>query len=42
LKTKKLPKVQPGDKIYKLFNHNKVVVLGNKEKFIVKIEKVEN
>lgn len=42
MKTQKLPKVRPGDKIYKLFDHNKVIVLGNKDKFVVKIKKIED
>lgn len=38
-KKKKLPKFRPGDKIYKLFNHNKVVVVGNKEEFIIDVKR---
>jgi uncharacterized protein (UPF0335 family) len=33
--------LQPGDKIYTLFEYNEVVIRGNKESFIIRIEKIE-
>ena len=33
--------LQPGDKIYTLFEYNEVVVKGSKESFIIRIEKIE-
>jgi hypothetical protein len=36
-----LVKFQPGDKIYKLFKHQRVLVKGQKENFIIQIKKVK-
>jgi len=36
-----LVKFQPGDKIYKLFKHQKVLVKGQKENFVIQIKKVK-
>jgi len=36
-----IPEYQPGDKIYKLFKHNKVIVNGKNEVFIIKIKKLK-
>jgi len=36
-----IPEFTPGDKIYKLFNHNKVRVRGKKEEFVIKVIKVK-
>ncbi|MEC9490584.1 MAG: hypothetical protein UMU04_06515 [Halanaerobiales bacterium] len=36
-----LVKFKPGDKIYKLFKHQKVLVKGQKEKFVIQIKKVK-
>lgn len=33
--------LQPGDKIYNLFEYNEVVIKGSKESFIIRIEKIE-
>lgn len=33
--------LQPGDKIYKLFEYNEVVIKGNNESFVIRIEKIE-
>ncbi|MCC5466984.1 hypothetical protein [Pelosinus baikalensis] len=33
--------LQPGDKIYTLFEYNEVVIKGSKESFIIRIEKIE-
>jgi hypothetical protein len=33
--------LQPGDKIYQLFNYQEVLIQGNTENFIIRIEKVE-
>lgn len=33
--------IQPGDKIYTLFEYNEVVIKGKKESFIIRIEKIE-
>ena len=33
--------LQPGDKIYTLFQYNEVVIKGSKESFIIRIEKVQ-
>lgn len=33
--------LQPGDKIYNLFDYQEVVVKGSKESFIIRIEKVD-
>lgn len=33
--------LQPGDKIYNLFEYNEVVIKGSKETFIIRIEKIE-
>ncbi|QTL99709.1 hypothetical protein GM661_17990 [Iocasia frigidifontis] len=32
-----IPEYQPGDKIYKLFNHDIVLIRGKDEEFIIKI-----
>ncbi|WP_164522048.1 hypothetical protein [Halocella sp. SP3-1] len=32
-----IPEYQPGDKIYKLFNHDVVLIRGKDEEFIIKI-----
>jgi hypothetical protein len=32
--------LQPGDKIYQLFNYQEVFIQGNTENFIIRIEKV--
>jgi hypothetical protein len=32
----------PGCKIYHLFNYSEVIVKGNKEVFLIKIEKIDN
>lgn len=39
---KKIVKMTPGNKIYKLFEHKEVLVEGKKEKFLITIEKIEN
>lgn len=36
-----LAKYQPGDKLYKLFEHKQVIVEGKEEEFLVKIEKIK-
>ena len=36
-----IPEYTPGDKIYKLFNHDRVRVRGNQEEFVIKILKVK-
>jgi hypothetical protein len=36
-----VPEFQPGDKIYKLFNHDRVIVRGKNEAFIIKITKLK-
>lgn len=36
-----VPEFQPGDKIYKLFNHDKVIVRGKDEEFIIEIAKIK-
>ncbi|QTL97498.1 hypothetical protein GM661_05615 [Iocasia frigidifontis] len=36
-----LPEYQPGDKIYKLFNHDIVIIRGKDEEFIIKIVKLK-
>ncbi|WP_166637959.1 hypothetical protein [Halanaerobium saccharolyticum] len=36
-----LVKFQPGDKIYKLFKYQKVLVKGQKENFVIQIKKVK-
>lgn len=33
--------LQPGDKIYKLFKHDKVMVRGKEEAFLIKISKLK-
>ena len=33
--------LQPGDKIYTLFEYSEVVIKGSKESFIIRIEKIE-
>ncbi len=33
--------LQPGDKIYTLFEYKEVVIKGSKETFIIRIEKIE-
>ncbi len=32
-----IPEYQPGDKIYELFSHDRVMVKGNSDNFIIKI-----
>jgi hypothetical protein len=32
--------LQPGDKIYQLFNYQEVIIQGKTENFIIRIEKV--
>jgi hypothetical protein len=34
--------LQPGDKIYTLFEYKEVVIKGSKETFIIRIEKIED
>lgn len=34
-----LPKFKPGDKIYKLFAYDKVIIIGNSEEFVVNVRK---
>ena len=41
MRQKDIPEYQPGDRIYKLFNHNKVRVRGNEEEFLIKVIKVK-
>ncbi|WP_164522165.1 hypothetical protein [Halocella sp. SP3-1] len=36
-----LPEYQPGDKIYKLFNHDIVIIRGKDEEFIIRIAKLK-
>ncbi|WP_164522212.1 hypothetical protein [Halocella sp. SP3-1] len=36
-----LPEYQPGDKIYKLFNHEIVIIRGRDEEFIIRIARLE-
>lgn len=36
-----VPVLQPGDKIYKLFRHNEVIVRGQDEDFFIKIAKLK-
>ena len=38
---KDVPELQPGDKIYKLFKHHKVMVRGKDEAFLIKITKLK-
>ena len=33
--------LQPGDKIYTLFEYKEVIIKGSKETFIIRIEKIE-
>jgi hypothetical protein len=33
--------LQPGDKIYQLFNYQEVFIQGNTENYIIRIDKVE-
>jgi len=33
--------LQPGDKIYALFDYNEVVIKGSKQNFIIRIEKID-
>ncbi|QTL99744.1 hypothetical protein GM661_18180 [Iocasia frigidifontis] len=37
-----IPEYQPGDKIYKLFNHNKVRIKGKNEEFIIEIARLKS
>jgi len=37
-----IPEYQPGDKIYKLFSHDKVLIKGQDEVFIIEICKLKN
>ncbi len=37
---KKVVKLTPGSKIYKLFSYKEVIVEGSREKFIIRIEKI--
>jgi hypothetical protein len=32
--------LQPGDKIYQLFNYQEVIIQGNTENFIIRVEKI--
>jgi len=34
--------LQPGDKIYTLFDYTEVIIKGSKESFVIRIEKIEN
>jgi len=37
-----VPHYKPGDKIYKLFNHQKVIIDGNQDTFVINIDKNES
>lgn len=37
---RELVKLTPGTKIYKLFKYKRVLVEGNRESFLIKIEKI--
>ncbi|MGM0603037.1 MAG: hypothetical protein ACQESS_06975 [Bacillota bacterium] len=36
---KGVPHYKPGDKIYKLFDHEKVIIEGNQDTFVINIDK---
>lgn len=36
-----IPEYQPGDKIYKLFSHDKVRVRGSDEEFIIRVARLK-
>ncbi|SHI85937.1 hypothetical protein [Propionispora hippei] len=38
----KMKTLQPGDKIYSLFEYKEVLIRGKAEQFLIKIEKVPN
>ena len=37
----KVPELTPGGKIYQLFGHSKVYVIGREEAFVIRIRKVD-
>lgn len=37
----KVPELTPGGKIYQLFGHKKVYVIGREEAFVIRIKRVD-